>query len=225
MDKMDSENKTALVLGGTGLVGSELVKLLTENDHFDTVRLIGRRRSSFNHPKIVESIIDFENPETYSDLNGDVLFAAFGTTLKKAGSKENQYRIDYTFQYEIAKQALENGVKQIVLISAAGAKVNSPVFYSRIKGELDRDIKKLPFTRINILKPSMLDGDRIEKRVAEKLGLPVARILKFIPGLKKYRPIHAKIVAQAMINCCLYPQTKSEFITDEIFRLAADIFE
>jgi uncharacterized protein YbjT (DUF2867 family) len=123
-----------------------------------------------------------------------------GTTIRKAGSKEAQYKIDVTYQYKFAKAASENGVKNYFLISSAGANVNSKFFYLRIKGELEEKVKSLPFNKIRIFRPSLLLGERSEKRFGEKAA---ERILKIVvpifPFLKNQRPIDGGKVARAMI--------------------------
>ncbi len=214
--------KTAIILGATGLVGSELLKLLLENEAFDKVILILRRSAGINHSKIVEQIIDFEQIGNYSKvIAGDVLFSSLGTTLKKAGSKEAQWKIDYTYQYEVAKMARLNGVKTAVLVSSANASSNSSIFYSRMKGQLEDDIIKLGFDSTCILQPSVLDGDRKEKRAGEKMAIQVGHVLSKMGILRKYRPIPAKKVAEKMIWFALAKnQDKVVYIKlDEIFKV------
>jgi uncharacterized protein YbjT (DUF2867 family) len=130
-------------------------------------------------------------------------FSALGTTLKQAGSHAAQYEVDYTYQYYAAQAAAENGVETYVLVSAAGADPDSLIFYSRMKGELERDIKKLPFRCIRIIQPGMLAGARKESRSGERVGLLVGSLLAQVPFLRQYRPIHARTVAQASINAAL----------------------
>lgn len=194
-------NKTAIVIGATGLVGSEVLELLLKDEHYQKVKVFHRRSTEISHPKLEENIIDFEKIEEWRDLIiGDELYSALGTTVKKAGSQEAQYTIDFTYQYETAKAAAENGVKKYSLVSSAGANYRSRLFYSRLKGELDNAVKELSFEVTTILRPSILDGDRNEIRPGEKFGLLMARLFTKIPGLKKYRPILGKKVAQGMIN-------------------------
>lgn len=193
--------KTAIVLGATGLVGTQLVDLLMKDDRFTTIKIFVRRTTGRKNAKIQEHIIDFDKPDQWKTLvTGDVLFSAFGTTIKKAGSQDTQYKIDYTYQYDVAKAAAENGVATYVLVSSAGASPNSKIFYNRMKGELERDVKQLPFRNIHIFQPGILAGNRLEFRAGEKIGIAVMSVFKYIPGLKQFRPIDAKIVAQAMIN-------------------------
>lgn len=214
-------NKTAIVIGATGLVGSHVLIQLLEDDRYETVKVFHRRSTGVEHHKLEEYIINFDDIDSWNDLLiGDELYSALGTTIKKAGSQEAQYTIDYTYQYKVAKFAAENGVNKYSLVSSAGANDESRLFYSRLKGELDKVVKDLPFEVITILRPSILDGDRNEKRPGEKFGLLIARIFTKIPGLKKYRPIFAGKVAQGMINSLhKCPPGYHIFELDEIFYL------
>lgn len=193
--------KTAIVIGATGLVGSHVLNLLLDDDRYSSLKVFHRRSTGIRHKKLDEHIIDFNKIETWrNQLTGDELYSAMGTTIKKAGSKEAQYKIDVTYPLEVAKAAAANGVKKYSLVSSAGADKDSKLFYPRIKGELDDAVSRLPFNRITIMRPSILDGDREESRPGERFGLAVMRIVGKIPGLKKYRPIPAEKVAKAMIN-------------------------
>ena len=192
---------TAIVIGATGLVGSSLVQLLLEDDRFLAVKVLVRRSTGIRHLKLQEHIINFDHPAQWKHLvKGDVLFSALGTTLKSAGSKEAQYKIDHTYQFNVAKAASENSVPVYVLVSAAMANEQSKIFYTRMKGELERDIRNLPFDYIHIIQPGMLVGNRKENRPFEKIGTPVLQFLNKLGIAKKQKPIHVSIVAQAMIN-------------------------
>lgn len=194
-------NKTAIIIGATGLVGSEVLNLLLEDEQYGKVKVFHRRTTGIKHPKLEEHIIDFEALDNWKHLlTGNELYSALGTTIKKAGSQERQYTIDFTYQFETAKAAAENGVEKYSLVSSAGADYQSKVFYSRLKGELDEAVKELPFEVITIMRPSILSGERNEHRLGEKVGLFLANIFTKIPGLKKYRPIFARKVATGMIN-------------------------
>ena len=192
--------KKAIVIGSTGLVGSELIsKLLTNSDYSEVISLV-RRKSGVTHPKLTEHVVDFDKPELWKNMvKGDVLFSAMGTTIKTAKTKDNQYKVDYTYQYETAKTAAENSVPVYVLISSAGASSNSLNFYTNMKGKLEDSVKSLPFRTIQILQPGQLDGNRKENRMAEKMGLKVMYALNKIGLLQNYKPIKGYEVAEAMI--------------------------
>jgi uncharacterized protein YbjT (DUF2867 family) len=213
--------KKALILGATGLVGSELLQQLLNDDYFSQVVVLTRRSIGITHPKLKEEIIDFDKPESWQDkVKGDVLFSAFGTTIKTAGSKAAQWKIDYTYQYQMAMAARTNGVPAMVLVSSAGASPNSRIFYSRMKGELDRDIKALGFERFTILKPSILAGNRKEKRAGESVGLVLGKLIGIIPYLIRYRAIPASVVAKAMVNASKSDKAFGEYQLLEVFGLA-----
>ncbi len=194
--------KTAIVLGSTGLVGNLITLKLLEDSRYNKVKVFVRRSLHLKHLKLEEHIVDFDKIELWKEyLTGDELYSALGTTIKKAGSKEVQYKIDFTYQYEAASAASKNGVKIYLLISSAGANSKSSNFYLRMKGSLDEKVKLLNFEQIRIFQPSILVGDRNEKRFGESLGIKIAgTITKIIPALKKYRPIKAAKVAEAMIK-------------------------
>ncbi len=193
--------KTAIVIGATGFVGSRLVDMLLKDTRFETVKVFTRKSTGLHSDRLQEHVVNFDEPDSWKKLvTGDVLYSAMGTTLRAAGSKEAQYKVDYTYQYEVAKIAAANNVPTCVLVSAAGSSPESGIFYSRIKGELERDIKKLPFDTIHIIRPGMLGSGRKEVRTGEQIGIGVMKIVSLIPGLKKLRPIEGNEVAQAMIN-------------------------
>ncbi len=193
--------KTAIVIGATGYVGSHLVELLLKDSRFEKVKTFVRRSSGVQSDKLEEHIVNFDEPDSWRKLvSGDVLYSAMGTTLKAAGSKDAQYKIDYTYQYQLAKTAAAHNVPVLVLVSAAGADPSSKIFYSRIKGELERDVKKLPFETIHIIRPGMLGTGRKEIRGGEQIGIGIMQVISFIPGLGGLKPIQGKEVAQAMIN-------------------------
>lgn len=214
--------RTAIVIGATGLVGNELVKLLIADNRFSDIIVFVRREMSLKHPKVTEHIIDFRQIDSWKNLvEGDVLFSALGTTIKQAGSKAAQYEIDYTYQYQFAQAAAENKVPVYALVSSASASPDSRLFYSRIKGELERDVKQLGFSSINIFQPSLLVGDRKKERFGEKLGYKVLKVINALGLFKKYRPIHGKIVAMGMLKSALKAQYGSRtYILDDIFTLA-----
>lgn len=217
-------NKTACIIGATGLVGSKLVNLLISNDEYEKIKLFVRRPAEIVHSKVEEFVIDFDNEESWEkDLTGDVLFSCLGTTLKVAGSKNEQFKIDYTYQHNFALAACKNKITSYVLLSSAGANAESHIFYSQIKGQLDQSVLGLDFKLIRIIKPSVLDGHRKEKRNFEQMTINVLnKVTPYLSFLKKYAPIKDYRVAQAMINSLKdYPDLKTRiYELDEVFDLS-----
>ena len=194
--------KSAIVIGASGLVGSFITLKLLDDERYQSVKVFVRNSLRINHPKLEENIVSFEYLETWkSKIAADELFSALGTTIKKAGSKENQYKVDFTYQYEIAAAAAQNGVKKYLLVSSIGADYKSRNFYLRMKGNLDEKVRQLNFEKIRIFRPSILEGLRSESRPGETAGIKIAGIItSVIPALKKYKPIRASEVAEAMIK-------------------------
>ncbi len=189
--------KTALLLGATGLVGSQLLDQLLADDRYEKVVALSRRPFDREHPKLKTEIINFDRPDP-EKIRGDELYCALGTTLRKAGSKEAQYRIDCTYPYEFGKIARANGVRQYLLVSSIGADANSGNFYLRTKGELEQKLAALEFPAFISARPSFLLGQRSEFRLAERVGIQLAQIFAFLIP-KKYRGIPAAQVAKALI--------------------------
>lgn len=210
----------AVIIGATGLVGEQLVKQLLSRSEFSEVVVFGRRETGLEHPKLREETVNFNQVENWaSKVKGDVLFSCLGTTIKKAGSQENQFKIDYTFQFVTAEAAARNKVAHYVLVSSSGANANSPIFYSRMKGQLEEAVLQLPFRKITILRPSLLLGERKEKRGGEAFAQKVMpAITRYV--FRKYRPIPAATVARAMLQAAIHPTPKIVFGLDEIFELA-----
>lgn len=208
--------KTAIVVGATGLVGSFVTLKLLEDNRYEKVKVFVRNSLGINHSKLEENIINFNKLENWKNkIVGDELYSALGTTIKKAGSKENQYKIDFTYQYDFAEAASENGVKNYFLVSSIGANYKSSNFYLRLKGNLDEKIQQLSFERIRIFRPSILVGLRSEKRLMEELGIKLAGIVtSIIPAIKKYNPINASDVAAAMIKSANDGSTDKTIIYD-----------
>lgn len=193
--------KKAIVIGSTGMVGTQLIQLLLESKEYSEIVLLVRRSSGITHPKLAEYTVDFDKPETWSNLvTGDVLFSTLGTTIARANSKENQFKVDFTYQYSVAEIAVKNGVTHYVLVSSAGANSKSRTFYMSMKGKLDEAVQSLPFEGISILRPGQLDGNRIEKRFGEKAGLKIMFFLNKLGLFLRYKPIPAHTVALAMLH-------------------------
>jgi uncharacterized protein YbjT (DUF2867 family) len=214
--------RSAIVLGATGLVGSALVRLLLADERFGSVRTLVRRPSGRGHAKLDERVVDFDAPGSWGGLvQGDVLFSALGTTIRAAGSQEAQRKVDHGYQLRAAEAARRNGVDVYVLVSSAGASPSSPIFYSRMKGELERDVEALRFPRARLLRPGLLDGERAEVRPGERWALRLLRpIGPLLPA--SARPIRVEVVARAAIAAALDPAPGLRRIeAAELFRLGA----
>ena len=216
--------KSAIVIGATGLVGGLLVKKLIDDNHYQKVKIFVRSSSGIINTKLEEHLVDFDEMEKWKNkITGDELFSAMGTTIRKAKSKSKQYKIDVTYQYEFAKAAAENGVKNYLLVSSTGANAKSKIFYLRIKGELDEKIQQLPFNKIRIFRPSLLLGERPEKRFGEKTAERILKIvIPLFPFLKNQRPVEGEKVADVMLVSANEPGNERIKIyeLDEILKLA-----
>ena len=212
--------KKAIVIGGTGMVGLQLVKQLIEDEKYDEIISLVRRSSGINNPKLQEKIINFDQPESWSNLiTGDVLFSTLGTTIAQAKTKDAQFKVDYTYQFIVAETAAKNGVGTYVLISSAGANSKSSVFYSNMKGKLEDAVQALSFKQITIIRPGQLAGNRVEKRKSEKIALSIMFLINKLKLLKRYKPIQAYQVAQAMINAA-ENKNSGTYSLDKVFELA-----
>lgn len=205
---MNKDLKTAIVIGSTGLVGIELIIQLIESVNFQKIISLSRQTTGIKHPKFEEHIVNFDNGEEWKAyIKGDVLFSSMGTTIKDAKSKEKQYLVDFTYQYNVAKTAAENGVSRYVLVSSAGANPKSFSFYMKTKGKLEEEVQKLSFDAIHILRPVQLEGEREKKRWTEQIGVKFMKAVNQVGLLRTFRPISGKEVAKAMLRASENPNS------------------
>ncbi|MCE5170091.1 NAD(P)H-binding protein [Paenibacillus profundus] len=211
------KGRTALVVGATGLVGRELVRKLAEDAQVHKLIALVRRMpeqgeaSWFEHAKLEWHVVNYDQLEAsrQSFLGVDELFCCLGTTIKKAKSREAFRRVDYEYPLEAAKLAAEAGAKRMYVITAMGADPRSNVFYSRTKGEVEAALSGLPYDSIYFFRPSLLLGDRNERRTGEQWGAIAMRLLDPIfklGPLKQYRAIPASVVAEGMVAAAKQPQ-------------------
>ena len=190
----------AIVIGATGATGKCIVQELINDPQFDGVTVLVRRASFSLHPKLKEVIVDFNQLDHYKEyFSADVAYSVMGTTLKDAGSKEAQWKVDYEYQYEFAKLCAAQKVKTFVLLSAIGATPTSSIFYSRMKGELEVAVKKLPFDALIIAQPASLLRPE-SNRWTEKTAVKLMRGLNQIGILKTYEVLHVQDLALALIK-------------------------
>ncbi|RXM39071.1 semialdehyde dehydrogenase [Chryseobacterium sp. CH21] len=190
----------ALVIGATGATGKDLVNQLLNDKEFDEVDIFVRKPVDIQNDKLKIHVVNFEKPEEWKEMvKGDVAFSCLGTTLKDAGSKEAQKKVDFDYQYEFAKAAKENEVEDYILVSAYGANPQSKIFYSKMKGELEEAVKQLHFNKITIFKPGMLERKDSE-RTGEVLGSRIIKFANKLGLLESQKPLPTDILAKAMIN-------------------------
>lgn len=211
--------KTAIVFGATGLVGSELLKLLCASEMYSSVKTIGRRSSGISDAKLTEIVNPLLDPDEIRDvIKGDDLFCCLGTTIKKAGSREVFRKIDLELPVKLAKIAQENQVKKFIVVSSIGAKAGSRNFYLRTKGEMEKQVLEANIPDIIVVRPSMLLGNRDEFRFGENIGKALMKVFSpLLTGkLRKYRGIEAHTVAKAMFNLANAGENQEIFESDEL---------
>ena len=192
---------TATLVGATGLIGSHLLQALLKDAYFDTVRILIRRPIDITHPKLEKKIVDFNDSDSLlvALSNGDVLFCAIGSTMKKVkGDKEAYRKIDFDIPVKLARFCKMTNCEKFILVSSAGANSKSRNFYQRLKGETDEAVKTVGLKTVHIMRPSLLLGERKESRLGENIGKALMTSLSFlIPD--KYKAIQGKDVAMVML--------------------------
>jgi uncharacterized protein YbjT (DUF2867 family) len=216
--------RTALLLGATGLVGGQCLRLLLDEDAYERVVVLGRRPLPVEHDKLEQHEIDFERLRDFTPLlQARDVFCCLGTTINKAGSEAAFRKVDFTYPTELARLCVEGGSEQFLIVSALGANAKSSIFYNRVKGEVEDTIARLPFKGIQIFRPSLLLGEREEFRRGERLAQQASKLLSplFVGALAKYRPVAAREVAAAMLEVAIdCPAGVNLFESDRIRRMA-----
>lgn len=211
--------KTAIILGATGLTGGLLLEQLLEDSRYDKIKLFSRSASGLQHPKIEEFVVDlFELKNHKQDFKGDVVFCCIGTTKAKTPNQEEYLKIDYGIPVAAAELAKENGINTFIGISALGADKNSKIFYNRTKGRMEESVLAEQITHTYLLQPSLIGGEREEKRAGEKFGKALLSFFDpFLMGsLSKYKAIKPEIIAKCMIFLDNNSYPSSRILSDEI---------
>jgi uncharacterized protein YbjT (DUF2867 family) len=195
--------KTALLFGSSGLVGGHLLNQLIKDTNYSKIKLFVRSDPEISDLKVEVIKTDFNNLQNHKeDIKGDDCFFCIGTTKQNSHNKDEYRRIELDVPKEIAQIAKSNLVKSFIFVSALYANPKSSGDYVRFKGLVEEELKQLNFPKLGIMRPSFLMGDRKEKRVGEKIGIFVFKLLSplLLGPLKKMRPIHSETVAKAMIR-------------------------
>ena len=211
---MSATPRSALILGATGLVGAECLRLFAESDRFARVVALTRRPLSNAPPRVETHVVDFERLEAAAEhFRVSHIVCALGTTIKKAGTQEAFRRVDHDYPLAAARLGLRQGAQHFLLVSALGASARSRIFYSRVKGEVEDAIRALPYRSVTIVRPSLLLGERGEFRLGEAIGKVFAGL---IPG--RYRPVHARDVAAALLAAAVEDRPGVRVIESEEIR-------
>ena len=201
--QIQRHTKVAVLFGASGLIGNCCLRRLLVHQAYEKVISIGRGPIKATHPKLIHYEVDMSNSENYRHLmRGDDLFISIGTTMKKAGNREAFYEIDHNLVFTIAKTGSLQGMNQLIFVSSIGADNRSLIYYLKVKGELESNVRRLPFWGIHIMRPSVLLGARDEQRPAELIAGKVGRTLHKLPGsiIADLAPIDADEVAKAMVQ-------------------------
>lgn len=204
--------------GASGLIGSYLLDQLLNADTVDQIHILVRKKLDKEHPKLIQHIAVYENLEQLRiDEKIDVAFCALGTTLRKAGSKDVQTRIDRDYVIAFANWSKSNGAERIGIVSSLGATANNSNFYLRLKGEMEQAMINLQLDHTVFVRPSLLLGPRTERRFGEMIGKAIMMVLNplFFGKAKRYRAVHAQDVAATLIRETLSTSEKIRFVESE----------
>lgn len=217
--------KSAIILGATGLTGSILLQKLLNDTRYDQLIIFSRRSAEVRHPKIKEHLVDLFKLKEHKDIfKADEVYCCIGTTKSKTPNEEVYKKIDFGIPVTAAELAQENGISRFMVVSALGADPGSSIFYNRIKGEMEQEVRLQNIPETYFFQPSLIDGDRKEKRVLESLAKKLMRIgnTLLIGPLEKYRSIKAEDIAKAMIKVANEGYKKSIIPSNEIRKIALE---
>lgn len=213
--------KTAIILGATGLTGSILLKKLMNDQRYETIKLFSRKKIEGLPKKVTQYIGDILTLQNFKEeFKADEVFCCIGTTAKKTPNKETYKKIDFGIPVTAAKLSKENNINTFLVISAIGANEKSAVFYNKTKGQMQQEVLKQNIPNTFILQPSIIDGNRNETRIGEKIGLIIFKLIQplFIGPLKKYKVIKAEKIAQAMLNLANTKTINKNIITSNYIK-------
>ena len=216
-------SKTAIILGATGLTGGILLEKLIADENYKIIKLFSRNSVDIKSDKIQEFIVDLLQLEKQTkDFIADEVFCCIGTTALKTVDRHLYKAIDYGIPLNAAKLAKKNGIHTFVVMSSMGANIDSAVSYNKIKGEMENDVLKQNIKNTFILRPSLIGGNRNERRVGESIAKAVMNVFNplLIGGLKKYKMIHPQKIADCMKILANKPQNQTIYSSDEIEKIS-----
>ena len=218
--------KTALIIGATGLTGSLLLDQLLKDDRYQTIKLLSRSSCNINHSKLVEHLVNVLELVKHEDLfNADEVFCCIGTTKSKTPDEDLYFKIDYGIPITIAKLCAKKHIKTLLIISAMGANKKSKIFYNRTKGKMEEAVLQEKIKNVYILQPSLIGGNRSEKRTGEQIAKFVMKAFNpFLVGSsKKYRSIDPKTIAKSMVWLANNNYKSGRIPSDEIQSISDNI--
>jgi uncharacterized protein YbjT (DUF2867 family) len=215
--------KTAIILGATGFTGNILLNKLLADSRHSKIKIFTRRPLRFENPKVTEILCDLLDVDSYREnFFGDEVFCCIGTTTKKTPDKTLYRKIDFGIPVNSAILCKENGIDTFVVMSSMGANAKSSIFYNRTKGEMEDAVLEQNIKNTYILRPSIIGGNRGERRIGEKVGIVVMKLIQplLIGSLRKYSAIKAETIATAMIELASNGSDKQIILSDEIQKVA-----
>ena len=216
--------RSALLAGASGLVGTHCLQRLLASDVYDSVTVLARRALPLADPRLTQIVADFDRlEEGAAGVAAEDVYCCLGTTIKKAGSQEAFRRVDFDYPLGLARLFKTRGARRLLMVSALGADARSSVFYNRVKGEVEQAVREVGIEKSYFFRPSLLLGARVEFRFGERVAMAAATLIApvLIGGLTRYRPIQADVVAAAMIHAALLDLPAGVIESEEIARLGA----
>jgi uncharacterized protein YbjT (DUF2867 family) len=206
--------KTAIIAGTSGLIGTALLPMLLDNPQYEKVISLGRRTLPIQHPKLQQMVVDFGDLSAFNFPCHDV-YCCLGTTIRIAKTKERFFQVDHDYPLELAKATLRNGAESFCLVSATASDEKSRLFYSRVKGKLENELKTMDFKRLVILRPSMLLGPRKEFRMAEWISKQIMSLFSWlIPA--RYKAVKDTQVARTLMEHCIQGAAGIHILENEV---------
>ena len=217
--------KTAVLFGSSGLIGSNLLDNLINNNTYNKIKIFVRKFHSIDNSKVETINTDFLDLETLIEkLTGDDCFFCIGTTHKDTPDKNEYRRIEYDLPVQLAKIAKFNSISNFIYVSSIGANPKASSTYLKNKGQVEEELKKIGFSNLSIIQASFLVGNRKDFRIIEVLGIPVMKFLSlfFFGGFKKYTPIKVEIVVNAMIKLASGNNSEQTYLSDRLQELGSN---